>query len=107
MKEVKIIHIDPVFLVVNKPGGLLAVSGRGPDKQDCVVNRVKENFSRLHSPTGSASTGYVYIGHHAACQNQGSPPDALHAVCRTGGRKKEYIASPFLNLSPINHSQFA
>ncbi len=30
--------------MVNKPGGLLAVPGRGPDKQDCVVNRVKDRF---------------------------------------------------------------
>jgi tRNA pseudouridine32 synthase/23S rRNA pseudouridine746 synthase len=38
------IHTDPLFLVVNKPGGLLSVPGRGPDKQDCVVNRVKQTF---------------------------------------------------------------
>lgn len=41
MQELTFLHIDPDFLVVNKPGGLLAVPGRGPDKQDCVVNRVK------------------------------------------------------------------
>ena len=41
MEEITFIHIDPDFLVINKPGGLLAVPGRGPDKQDCVVNRVK------------------------------------------------------------------
>lgn len=41
MQELDIIHCNPDFLVVNKPGGLLAVPGRGPDKQDCVVNRVK------------------------------------------------------------------
>ena len=28
-------------MVVEKPGGLLAVPGRGPDKQDSVVSRVK------------------------------------------------------------------
>ncbi len=44
MKELKIIHIDPVFIVVNKPGGLLAVPGRGADKQDCVVTRIKAMF---------------------------------------------------------------
>lgn len=27
--------------MVNKPGGLLAIPGRGPGKQDCVVNRIK------------------------------------------------------------------
>ncbi|PLX47415.1 MAG: RNA pseudouridine synthase [Desulfobulbaceae bacterium] len=36
-----IIHHDPHLVVINKPGGLLAVPGRGPDKQDCVVNRLK------------------------------------------------------------------
>jgi tRNA pseudouridine32 synthase / 23S rRNA pseudouridine746 synthase len=41
MRELDIIHSNPDFLVVNKPGGLLAVPGRGPEKQDCVVNRVK------------------------------------------------------------------
>ena len=41
MMELSIIHTDPDFLVINKPGGLLAVPGRGPDKQDCVVSRIK------------------------------------------------------------------
>lgn len=41
MKDISIIHTDPEFLVVDKPGGLLSVPGRGPDKQDCVVNRVR------------------------------------------------------------------
>ncbi len=40
----EIIHTDPTFVVVNKPGGLLSVPGRGPDKQDCVVKRIKELF---------------------------------------------------------------
>ncbi|RUM40147.1 MAG: RluA family pseudouridine synthase, partial [Desulfocapsa sp.] len=44
MHELHIIHNDPDFLIVNKPGGLLAVPGRGPDKQDCVVNRIKSMY---------------------------------------------------------------
>lgn len=39
-----IIYTDPHIIVVNKPGGLLSVPGRGPDKQDCVVNRTKKLF---------------------------------------------------------------
>ncbi len=39
-----VIHHDPHIVVVDKPGGLLAVPGRGPDKQDCVVNRVRRLF---------------------------------------------------------------
>lgn len=44
MYEIGVIHCNPDFLVVEKPGGLLAVPGRGPEKQDCVVNRVKKLY---------------------------------------------------------------
>ncbi|WP_035272872.1 RluA family pseudouridine synthase [Desulfogranum japonicum] len=39
-----IVWQDPEFVVVNKPGGLLAVPGRGADKQDCVTRRVQKLF---------------------------------------------------------------
>ncbi len=42
--DLDIVHFDSHIVVVHKPGGLLAVPGRGPDKQDCVVSRVKKNF---------------------------------------------------------------
>ncbi len=35
------IHVDADLLIVDKPAGLLAVPGRGPDKQDCVSRRVQ------------------------------------------------------------------
>nr|WP_321466331.1 RluA family pseudouridine synthase [uncultured Desulfobulbus sp.] len=38
---VEILYQDQDVVVVNKPGGLLAVPGRGPDKQDCVTARVR------------------------------------------------------------------
>ncbi len=47
--EISIIHHDPSFVVVDKPGGLLAVPGRGPDKQDCVVNRIKKLIPEMIS----------------------------------------------------------
>ena len=37
-----ILYRDDHIVVVNKPGGLLAVPGRGPDKQDCVTNRLRK-----------------------------------------------------------------
>ena len=40
-----IVHRDPSFVVVNKPGGLLSVPGRGPENQDCVVRRIKTIFA--------------------------------------------------------------
>lgn len=42
--DLNIIYQDPFLVVVNKPGGLLSVPGRGPDKQDCIVNRLKNVF---------------------------------------------------------------
>jgi len=40
----EILFIDPLFLVINKPSGLLSVPGRGPDMQDCVVSRIRALF---------------------------------------------------------------
>jgi tRNA pseudouridine32 synthase / 23S rRNA pseudouridine746 synthase len=40
-----LIFQDESLLVVNKPAGLLAVPGRGVDKQDCLSVRVQTDFS--------------------------------------------------------------
>lgn len=42
MNELKIRYQDQHLVVVEKPGGLLAVPGRGPDKQDCVSARIRQ-----------------------------------------------------------------
>ncbi|OGS80144.1 MAG: RNA pseudouridine synthase [Gallionellales bacterium GWA2_55_18] len=39
-----LIYRDASLIVVNKPAGLLAVPGRGADKQDCVASRVQAEF---------------------------------------------------------------
>jgi tRNA pseudouridine32 synthase/23S rRNA pseudouridine746 synthase len=40
----ELIHLDDSLLAANKPAGLLAVPGRGEDKQDCLVARVQAEF---------------------------------------------------------------
>lgn len=40
----QIIHADNNLLVLNKPSGLLAVPGRGEDKQDCLSSRVQRLY---------------------------------------------------------------
>lgn len=40
----RILYRDESIIVVNKQSGVLSVPGRGPDKQDCIVNRVKRLF---------------------------------------------------------------
>lgn len=39
-----ILYRDSDIVVVNKQSGLLSVPGRGPEKQDCIVNRLKRLF---------------------------------------------------------------
>ena len=43
-KILTILHADDHLVVVDKPGGLLSVPGRGPEKQDCVAARIKHLF---------------------------------------------------------------
>jgi tRNA pseudouridine32 synthase/23S rRNA pseudouridine746 synthase len=42
--DTELIYRDDSLLVVNKPAGLLAVPGRGADKQDCLSVRIQRDF---------------------------------------------------------------
>lgn len=42
-----ILHDDHEILVVDKPAGLLTVPGRGPDKADCLINRLRGAFPTI------------------------------------------------------------
>ena len=44
MLGLKVLYQDEAIVVVEKPSGLLSVPGRGAEKQDCAVNRVKFLF---------------------------------------------------------------
>jgi tRNA pseudouridine32 synthase / 23S rRNA pseudouridine746 synthase len=43
----EIVFADEAIVVVGKPGGVLAVPGRGPDKQDCVAARLRRLFPAM------------------------------------------------------------
>lgn len=45
--DIPILYWDDQVLAVDKPAGLLAVPGRGPDKQDCVLHQLERNWGRL------------------------------------------------------------
>lgn len=40
----ELVHADHEILVVNKPSGLLSVPGRGPEKADCLIERLRGAF---------------------------------------------------------------
>ena len=44
---ISIVHRDSSYVIIDKPSGLLAVPGRGPEKQDCVVNRLKKMIPEM------------------------------------------------------------
>ena len=44
---IEILYEDPEIVIVDKPGGLLSVPGRGPDKQDCVAKRLQMHFPQM------------------------------------------------------------
>ncbi len=44
MSDFELVHVDDSLLVLDKPTGLLAVPGRGLDKQDCLSTRVQSRY---------------------------------------------------------------
>ena len=50
------LHVDDALIIAEKPAGLLAVPGRGPDKQDCLSARIQRRFpdALIHSALGRA-----------------------------------------------------
>lgn len=48
--ELRLVHADQRYVVVDKPAGLLSVPGRGEDKADCAVARVRELFPEATGP---------------------------------------------------------
>lgn len=41
----EILYEDSHLVIVNKPGGLLSVPGRGEDKQDCMLHRLQTEYA--------------------------------------------------------------
>jgi tRNA pseudouridine32 synthase/23S rRNA pseudouridine746 synthase len=82
------VYADDSLLVVDKPCGLLAVPGRGPDKQDCMSARVQALYPdglvvhRLDMDT----SGLMVMARGPAAQRQLSRAFAARAVA------KRYIA---------------
>src|SRR5512139_1038736 len=86
--DVKPLYVDDALLVVDKPSGLLAVPGRGADKQDCLSARVQARYpdALIVHRLDMATSGLMVIARGAAAQRQLSKAFAAREV------KKRYIA---------------
>ena len=86
-----VIFRDGSLLVVNKPAGLLAVPGRGADKQDCVVARLRPLVPGMIAQPAvhrldMATSGLMLVAVTAAAHRQ------LSRQFETRQVRKRYIA---------------
>lgn len=82
------LYADDTILVFDKPSGLLAVPGRGADKQDCLAARVQARYpdALIVHRLDMATSGLMVMARGAAAQRELSRAFAARAV------KKRYIA---------------
>ncbi len=78
----ELIYRDESLIVANKPAGLLAVPGRGADKQDCLASRVQAEFSDVlvvHR-LDMATSGLLLFARDAGMQRRLSEMFRKHEV---------------------------
>lgn len=83
-----ILFQDDALLAINKPAGLLAVAGRGADKQDCLATRVQAEFAdaRVVHRLDMATSGLLLFARGAAMQR------ALSGLFEQRLIAKQYVA---------------
>jgi len=82
------VYADDALLVLDKPCGLLAVPGRGADKQDCLATRVQAHYPDvlIVHRLDMATSGLMVMARGPTVQRALSQAFAARAV------KKRYIA---------------
>jgi tRNA pseudouridine32 synthase/23S rRNA pseudouridine746 synthase len=80
--------VDDCLLVLNKPSGLLAVPGRGEDKQDCLSSRVQARYPEalIVHRLDMATSGLMLMARSAEVQRRLSKAFAERLV------HKRYVA---------------
>jgi tRNA pseudouridine32 synthase/23S rRNA pseudouridine746 synthase len=65
-----IVFADDTLIVADKPAGLLAVPGRGADKQDCLAARVQARYAdaQIVHRLDMATSGLLVLGRGALAQ---------------------------------------
>ena len=68
----EILYADDDVIAFNKPAGLLSVPGKGPDKQDCLINRAIAQYpnSRSVHRLDMATSGIILIPQSHYCLSE-------------------------------------
>ncbi|MHB1053364.1 MAG: RluA family pseudouridine synthase [Thiobacillus sp.] len=85
---IELLYVDDTLLVVDKPSGLLAVPGRGADKQDCLSARVQTHYpdALIVHRLDMATSGLMVLARGPAAQRALSMAFAAREV------NKRYLA---------------
>lgn len=88
MNGYALLHIGPDHLVLDKPAGLLAVPGRGPDKADSLAARVQADYSdaRVVHRLDQATSGLMLMARGIESQR------ALGRLFESRQIAKRYVA---------------
>lgn len=102
-----LLYADPALIAIDKPAGLLAVPGRGADKQDCVSARVQAQWpdALIVHRLDMATSGLMLFARGAAVQRRLSMDFetrriAKHYVALVHGRLAEDHGRIELPLAP-------
>ncbi len=84
----QLVYEDTHLVVLNKPGGVLSVPGRGPDKQDCVLTRLHTTHptAMVVHRLDMATSGLMVFGLHSDSQR------ALSMLFEARQVHKQYMA---------------
>lgn len=84
----EVLHEDAALLALDKPAGLLAVPGRGADKQDCLWQRVRERWpdALVVHRLDMATSGLMLFARGPAVQRRLSMDFAARRI------EKHYVA---------------
>ena len=68
----RVVYADEALIALDKPAGLLAVPGRGPDKQDCLAVRVQTLYpdARVVHRLDMATSGLLLMARGPHAQRQ-------------------------------------
>jgi tRNA pseudouridine32 synthase / 23S rRNA pseudouridine746 synthase len=97
----QVLHADDTLIVLDKPAGLLAVPGRGPDKQDCLSSRAQARWpdALVVHRLDMATSGIVLMARGLAAQRALSQAFAQRQVHK---RYTAVVAGKLHNPQPDN-----
>ncbi|WP_144324993.1 RluA family pseudouridine synthase [Tepidimonas aquatica] len=86
--DLRVLHADATLVAIDKPAGLLAVPGRGPDKADCASARVQRRWpdARVVHRLDMDTSGVMVLARGAAAQSALARAFAQRRV------RKRYVA---------------